>query len=361
MKQSAAVSHLRQLCSLGIGGAETMPAILSALHDIIGSDSNGFFWLDERHDISNLYAEKMLPPKVMETYFREFYNANEVGFKARFAQFVRARRAVTRASLSRAFYDSDYYNVIWRHLDAHHVMYGSLFEGDACHGQLSVYRSVRDPGFTDKDERALAAVLPYITHAVIGGRLDAPRAFDCSGQTGVAIVSPTGEPEQMSPEAERLMFLATHPSISHQSLVTRGGGLLPAEVRELCARLQRVDSGRSPGPPVVRTENVWGRFVMRAYWLTDTDGARRPRIAILVQHFEQREIRLMRSMQGSKLSPRQRETVMHIARGLSDPAIGRIMGVSADTVKYNVKQIFTKLGVHSRTDLLDSLALQLAA
>jgi DNA-binding NarL/FixJ family response regulator len=49
------------------------------------------------------------------------------------------------------------------------------------------------------------------------------------------------------------------------------------------------------------------------------------------------------------LSPREVEVLHGIARGLSNPDIGRLLFISEATVKSHVTRIFEKLGVNDRT------------
>jgi hypothetical protein len=74
VKRATVVAHIRHLCCLGLGAETIMPALLKCLHELVASDSNAFFWVDERDEITNFCAEKILPMEVMRLYFREFYN-----------------------------------------------------------------------------------------------------------------------------------------------------------------------------------------------------------------------------------------------------------------------------------------------
>jgi DNA-binding CsgD family transcriptional regulator len=50
----------------------------------------------------------------------------------------------------------------------------------------------------------------------------------------------------------------------------------------------------------------------------------------------------------ARLSPRERETLLHIARGLSTKQMARLMGIAYNTVASNTRTIFNKLGVSKR-------------
>jgi len=50
------------------------------------------------------------------------------------------------------------------------------------------------------------------------------------------------------------------------------------------------------------------------------------------------------------LSARELEVLSHLSRGLSNDDLGRVLGISAETIKSHLKSIFTKLGVTGRTE-----------
>ncbi len=52
----------------------------------------------------------------------------------------------------------------------------------------------------------------------------------------------------------------------------------------------------------------------------------------------------------AELTPREHEILCHLAEGLSNKAIARILGITEGTVKLHVKAILRKLEVHSRVE-----------
>ena len=50
------------------------------------------------------------------------------------------------------------------------------------------------------------------------------------------------------------------------------------------------------------------------------------------------------------LSARELEVLSHLGRGLSNDDLGRVLGVSAETIKSHLKAVFAKLGVTGRTE-----------
>lgn len=52
-----------------------------------------------------------------------------------------------------------------------------------------------------------------------------------------------------------------------------------------------------------------------------------------------------------ELTPKQREVALHAAQGLSYEELGQVLGVSPNTAKYHLKQVYARLGVTSRIEL----------
>jgi DNA-binding NarL/FixJ family response regulator len=50
------------------------------------------------------------------------------------------------------------------------------------------------------------------------------------------------------------------------------------------------------------------------------------------------------------LSGRELEVLQHLGRGLSSQDLGRVLGISAETIKSHLKSIFSKLGVADRAE-----------
>jgi DNA-binding CsgD family transcriptional regulator len=358
LKHTATIAHIRQLCCLGLGGEAIMPSLLKALHDLVPSDSNGFFWVDAEYELSNLWAERMLPPDVMALYFREFYNRPGHAFKAEFLDMARNRPGVVRVTRNESFYKTDYYNLIWRNLNAHHAMYALIHERDRCLGQLSIYRAASDPPFTQREENLVASVTRYIAHGLLARRMaqnDAAGFYRDSDYEGLIILTPHGHPQYMSPVGRKLLFMATHPQISRSTASALAAETLPAALARICSNLGKVFKGEDAPPPLLYTENAWGRFVFRAYWLEQDPLASGGLIGVTVQHQEPLPIKLLDAMKTRPLSAKQKEVILLLAEGASHTGIADRLNVSLNTVNYHVKQIYDKLDVHGRADLLAKL------
>jgi DNA-binding CsgD family transcriptional regulator len=358
VKHSAAIAHIRQLCCLGLGGEAIMPALLRDLHDLVPCDSAGFFWVDEHYEMSNLCAEKMLASDLMRLYFSRFYHKAEQSFQTGFRERVRTGAPVEVTNFDESFYASDYYNLIWRYLDVHRALYAVIRERGHPLGQLSLYRTSKDPPFTPPERDRLGSVIHYIAH----GLSAAPtRTEDWKGliqdteqASGLIILDRNGKLVQTSTEGRRLLFLAAYPRISPATI---GSGMddVPLTLASLCTNLGRVFRGETAPPPALHMHNAWGRFVFRAYCMGDDPNATDALIGITVQHQESSPLTLMRAMKTEHLSAKQKEVILLLARGHSHQEIAREMNVSLNTANYHMKQVYDKLDAHDRGEVLQKL------
>ena len=357
MKRASVIAHVRHLCCLGLGAEAIMPALLKTLHELVESDSNAFFWVDEYDEITNFCAERILPTEVMRLYFREFYDHQDGGFRSTIRKTAQRDSGINRANQESSFYKSDYYNLVWReHLNAHHVMYAVVREQGRRLGQLSLYRSTKDKGFSEADEELLGRITHYIAHAVAGAKANPKYSeyFDTK-RVGMIILNARGETQHLSEDGKRLLFLASYPAISRQTLMIAENDSVPAALKQITRHLQAIFSGDDAPPPVWHVENCWGRFAFRAFWLDAECGTGNGLIGVTVQQQELQPLKLLGQLEGLSLSDQQKHVILMLADGSSYSQIGEQLNISTNTANYHVRQIYDRLQVHNRNDLLSKV------
>ena len=349
MKQTTVRARIRQLCCLGLPGELLVPSLLPALRELVPSDSAGFFWVDSRGDMTNLYAERLLPPEVMSLYFERFYDGRGSAFRHAFLERARAPEGVVATTAEGDFTRTAYYNEILRKLDAHHVLYGIVRDQGAALGQVSLYRATDAPPFSARERADLTSVVRYISHGVAAGIAATVTGAGSYQDTDdeAMLVLEGGAIRHASEKARRLLLLATTSEINAASLGAAVDERASQALKHVCERLQAVGRGEDSAPPAITLESKWGRYVMRAYWLDDDRSARAP-IGVRIQRQEPMILRFVQAMGRLPLSPQQREIALAIAQGKSTQEIADALGVSANTVAYHIKQLFLKLDVHDR-------------
>ena len=124
-------------------------------------------------------------------------------------------------------------------------------------------------------------------------------------------------------------------------------------MHSLVARARAVALGYDEGPARLRLRDRGGRWlVMHASCLDETavDGP----VAVVVEPAKSAEIAPL-IVEAYQLSPRERDVVRGVARGLSTPEIATELFLSSHTVRDYIKSVFEKVGVSSRGELIAKL------
>ncbi len=217
-----------------------MASLLPALRELVPSDSAGFFWVDSRGEMRNLYAERLLPPDLMSLYFERFYEGSESAFRRSFLDRARAPEGVMATSPDGAFSKTAYYNEILRHLEAHHVLYGVVREQGAALGQVSLYRPADAPAFSPRERADLSSVMRYIAHGVAGGDAQPPATdeldFEETEDEAMLVTDGAGVVRHASERGRRMLLLATTSEINPASLKAAVNERAASTLRSLCAK-----------------------------------------------------------------------------------------------------------------------------
>lgn len=336
-KPSARVT-LRQLCALKLPAALVLPSLLPVLRQIIPADHGAFFFCDEVGQMTNLYAERLLPSQAMANYYERHYESD---FRQRYLARAAAACAVSRYSLSADEKTSTYYREVLSVLGGDHILYAIVRHGKRVLGQLSLYRGANGVPFSAVEEEALAEVLHYL-----GEALAVPTPAALAGEEArvaeeaAAVLTPDGRVLYTDAHWDRLIRLA------------RGDAIAPAraqaEGEALPRFVQTVLAATLATPKAVhRVESPWGSFVFRPHLLSGSDGGRV--VVLRVSRLTADPLQLTLGAAALKLSPQQREVALLLARGLSNAEIAKELGITFNTASYHVKQVFTRLDVHDRS------------
>ena len=129
--------------------------------------------------------------------------------------------------------------------------------------------------------------------------------------------------------------------------------LLPFPTIPLLVRARAVAAGHEDQPARLRLRDRGGRWVvLHASCLDGRDG--HGSVAVVVEPAKSAEIAPI-IIEAYGLSPRERDVVRSIARGLSTPEIAAELFLSAHTVRDYIKSVFEKVGVSSRGELVAKL------
>lgn len=356
MRSASLLAHIRQLSCLGLSGQTLIPPLLKAVREYVGAESAGFFWVDARGDMTDLYAERVLPAPLMKLYFERHYDGPELSFREAFRKRARASEQVIASTADESLQRTSYYNEILRHLDAHHMLYAIIRDQGSPLGQLSLYRPKSAPAFGHSERMALNEASRFVAHAVArnvtestaGGFLD-------SADEGLVLVDQKGRIVQGASPALMLLSRAAGLPLNPSSGVLVIGQRVPAFALELVGDLLRLLASEAAPPPANIRDTAWGRFAVRAYLLGDEPGDPESLVGLQIRRIESVILRMSEAMHQLELSPQQREVAILLAKGCSNPEIAEALQVSRNTAIYHIKQLFTRLDAHDRGEALQRI------
>jgi DNA-binding CsgD family transcriptional regulator len=356
MDRKRQLALIRKLCGLGVPAQTLAPSLLPALRTLIPSHSAAVFWVDDRFEMTGLYAERLLSPAAMAAYYKRHYGDTSTGFPIQFKARAAASDPVSARRLTKADQSSDYFREVLSRLDAHQILYGVLKDGARPVGQISFYRGSREREFGRRDQDMLRGLLRYLSMGLRPGPAPArelPHAEIVEEWLG--IVAKDGTTLSAPPNWTRLVRLLAMekvaPRTAHQEQRVVTGFL-----RALCARLD--GDGAALDQVDSQHDSPWGSFRIRAFRLPAADG-KSDQVGVLIGRREPRALSLARGTGASGLSPQQREVAILLAEGKSNPEIARALALRPSTASYHVKKVFTRLRVHSR-ESVEQVLLHLA-
>ncbi|MBO3752571.1 hypothetical protein J5X84_41515 [Streptosporangiaceae bacterium NEAU-GS5] len=121
----------------------------------------------------------------------------------------------------------------------------------------------------------------------------------------------------------------------------------------LATHARAIAAGYDDGPARLRCRDHEGRWiVMHASCMDETDPD--SQIAVVIEPAQSADIAPI-IVEAYGLTPREREVLRGIARGLSTPEIAAALFLSSHTVRDYIKSVFEKTGVGSRGELTAKL------
>jgi DNA-binding CsgD family transcriptional regulator len=211
----------------------------------------------------------------------------------------------------------------------------ALTTGGDCWGYLCLHRTDHQLGFTSGEAAAVARLGPHIAHALRQTLLlHGPAPATDDPRPGVLVLADDLTVVATTPDADAL--LAELDPAPHLPL--------PTVVYAVAAALNR-DSAA----PSTRVRAASGRWL--ALHASRLDGAGADRIAVVVEPCAPRATVAIR-LAAYGLSRREAEVARLVLRGSSTRAISAALHISPHTVQDHLKNVFDKLGVRSRRDLV---------
>lgn len=353
MKQHNALAYFRQLCCSELGKEAVMPELLQAVKEVVPSSFNIFSGLNEQL-LTTYFISEFNSPELVEILpevNRSFWTPDKL---IRCAKWLSHHPVITDgALLDENFYKSDMYNLLYRRVNAHHVVHAPVFHNGTPVGMFSLARSCSQKPFSKNEQMLCVRLTSYVAHAM-DARPASDISYDENGLSGMMVMDSLGEMLYLSESAKQLLTLALYPSIP-MGIRNNVDEVTPKLVK-LCRNLNAIFQGKDvAAPPSWCHVNGRGRFVFRAYWLDKQNREPGGLIGMTVEHQEPLKLKILRGLRGLPLSPTQKEVALLLAQGLSSDKIGERLHIKPCTLKDHIGKIFIKLDIHQREEVLPKL------
>ena len=233
---------------------------------------------------------------------------------------------------------------------------GSVFVDGSAWGGMDLIRTQDDPDFDAREVRLVRKAVPHITAGLRSAALRRAATVEPTAEDapGVLNLDRRGHVISHTPSAERLLA-------ELQDLDPRWRkGVLPMSVRSVANAVRR-----ALAPGTDRDENLVPRVRVRARsgrWLTLHASLTEPggtaggasETVVVVEPARPLEVAWLNAA-AHGLTPREDEVVRLVLRGSSTREISRALFISEYTVQRHLQNVFEKMGVKSRTELLKRL------
>lgn len=222
---------------------------------------------------------------------------------------------------------------------------GVFRSGRGAWGFVSLYRGDGDQPFSPAEERLLARLTTTIGDTFRRTTLLRPdHALDPPNAPGLLMFDRSGKLELLNAPAEAWLRELPVTSFPHETPT-------PTEVLNVVTQARAIAAGRDSGNAWVRVLSRTGRWlVIHAFALLE-GGVDSGRVALVIEPAKAAEIAPI-IIEAYQLGPREQQVTRLLARGLTTAEIAAELSLSAHTVRDYLKQVFEKVGVSTRGELV---------
>jgi DNA-binding CsgD family transcriptional regulator len=221
-------------------------------------------------------------------------------------------------------------------------------------GDMELYREVGSPSFSPREVEIVRRIAPDVGAGLKFAALRSRAMSDVVDDTtpGVLVIDQKGH-VSATPVAEMLLA-----DLDDLHPLWRDGAHLPTAVQVLLSALQHaLGTGTSDAPAIVPRLRVRGRsgrwLALHAACSEATDTRPAERLVVIAPAPAQELVWLGMTAYG--LSAREEEVVKLVVAGLSTKQISERLFIAEHTVQRHLSNIFEKVGVRSRRDLVKQL------
>lgn len=328
-------------------------AFLHEIHQYIDSVSNSFIWCDHRGMPSQLLDESatyILTQKIAkhllhnEIELINFYYENKASFHSKIFDTQSENFSVYR--LKR------HYQKIFFAVGYHKSLFCPVVVEENLLGYLVINRTHHQPNFTDEEKHSLSIITEILSAGMSKPEVKDYYNFTPVTNSGLVIINLRADVMQCCPTGINLLTLALQ-NKSNQFLNKK-----PENLANVPNIFQIIANTLSKDP--VRTSNfilesAWGQFAFYAHPLVDEEGQRETHVCLNINWLTPIPLKMYQNIGVLNLTPRQQIISLLYAAGDPTKLIAQKLKLSLYTVKEHIQNIFERLDIHTRADLMQRI------
>ena len=338
---------------------EMRRVVLSLLEQVLNVDKSNFFLIRGEDKLNlNSIISRGLEERFLNQY-RRYYSMLDPWLRLPFngKLFPPEKASVTLDQILRIknLIRTEYYNDFYEPQGIHHQMNIYLYSGNQPVGMVALFRPKNAPCFTSEDRDKATMMAPYIAGALAKTiASDKNSAIDLILNNfaedlpyrGVIVLDEPLEIIYYNENAESI--IARH---SQGKELPRGSGIsLPKEILRSCQELKESAKNENPFTQLSLVVPGIEQEITVSVRLINYSGE----ITFFVVFLEPKEkiLCLSRRMKELGLTDRELELTCLVSQGLKNIEISDKLCISIYTVETHLRNIYQKIGVRNRTELL---------
>jgi DNA-binding CsgD family transcriptional regulator len=351
------LAEIKRLSLAGLEGPALLRQVAERLELAVPFETYGASTLDPATNLMTHFVGGGLDEKdcatALDVWLDRVYFEEDL---FRIASMLRERRLVELLSETSGgeLERSARYGELLRPFGLAHELGGIFVDGSAW-GRMDLVRGVGDPDFSDREVELVRRVVPHVGAGLKAAVLRYRASVEpmANSAPGVLTLDRNGRVLSHTPSAARLLSELRTLDPPRTGLPVAIGMVANAVRRTLASA-----SDRNPNlVPKVRVRARSGRWLTLYGSLTEPSDGRPSETVVVIEPAKPEEVAWL-NVAAHGLSPREVEVVKLAVRGLSNRQISQTLFISENTVQRHLSNIFEKVGVRSRRELIKRLFLE---
>ncbi len=350
-------AEVKRLCYAGLDAATLRARVLERLQSAVPFEGYVAFTMDPSSGlITHMLAQEMGGEREGRLFLEHVCFEDHI---LEFNWMVRNRLAVgllseaTGGKLERALR----YRELLGPLGIGYELRGAFTTGTHLWGGLCLSREKGRPDFEAREVTFIHRIAPHVGAGLRAATLQQELHDDQDSDeaAGVLVLDQRGMVVQHNAAAQRWLY-----ELGNLGARWREGEGLPAPVWQVLGALRKALNAETDrdlnSTPQLRVRGRSGRWLTLQASQTEPSLSRPPESVLIIAPAGPKQILGLTTI-GYGLSPREQEVVDLVVRGVSTKQISQALTISEYTVKDHLANIFEKVGVRGRRELVKRLYL----